>query len=262
MEESELKNYVLLCLVSFLLLSVTPHASAVQVNSQQNSQTDSHQFEVVKEENLTELEKVFVEHAKQNKGVYQFGSLYVIALGAQPNPGYRLSLEKEVQSFEQLYLYVKPTVPEPGISYPEVVTYPFIVGRVSLPPYTTLSVMNIDSQKPFITNQNGLLDFMDERFITNSLTEWSITFSKPMTKSTLKNFQITIEKWGENKSHPVQLVINTRNKKIVKVKPLERYVNENLYLLHIKNIKNGQHIILPFKVKSSLDSIQLEKLQP
>lgn len=254
MGDNELKKYVLFCLISLFCMAVTTNVSAEQTNP-----TESHQFELVNEENLTDLEKVFVEYAKKNKGVYQFGSLYVIALGAQPNPGYGVKLEKQVQTFEQLHLYVKQTVPEQGMVYPNVISYPYIVGKLYLPPYTTLSVWDIDNKKPFIKDQNVLLDFKDKRFITDPLKEWSITFNKPITKSELKKYRISIEKRGEDKKeHPVQVLIDPKNKKTVKVKPLERYEKGATYLLCIENTKNGKQIIIPFEVKDQLDTVVLE----
>lgn len=259
MGDNDLKKYLFFCFISIFFMAVTTSVSAEETKRQQKSPTESHQFELVKEENLTDLEKVFVEYAKKNKGVYQFGSLYVIALGAQPNPGYGLKLEKQVQTFEQLHLYVKQTVPQPGIAYPDVVSYPYIVGRLNLPPYTTLSVLDIESKRPLIKGQNRLLDFSDKRFITDSLKEWSITFSKPITESTLKKYHIFVETQGENKKdHPIQLIIDMENKNIVKIKPLERYEEGRTYLLRIKNIKTGKQTILPFEVKDQVDTVLLE----
>ena len=254
-----MNKYLVCCLLSIFFMAVTTSVSAEQ--TQQKNTTESHQFELVQEENLTDLEKVFVEYAKQNKGVHQFGSLYVIALGEQPNPGYGLVLEKQVQTWEQLHLYVKQTVPKPGIVYPTVITYPYIVGRLNLPPYTTLSVLDIESEKPFIQNQKVVLDFWDKRFITDRMKEWSITFNKPLTKAVLENYRIFVEKWGESKQdHPVQIILDKENKKIVKVKPLEPYETGSMYLLYMENIKNGKIIILPFEVKDQLDTVQLNMM--
>ena len=243
-----LNKYLVGCLLSIIFMTVTTSVSAEQI--QQSNTTESHQFELVQEENLTNLEKVFVDYAKQNKGIHQFGSLYVIALGPQPNPGYGLVLEKQVQTWEQLHLYVKQTVPKSGIVYPTVITYPYIVGTLNLPPYTTLSVLDIESEKPFIQNQKVVLDLWDQRFITNPMKEWSITFNKPISKAVLESYRIFVEKWGENKQeHPVQLILDTKNKQIVKVKPLEPYEKGSMYLLYMENIKSGKIVILPFKVK-------------
>lgn len=217
---------------------------------QQSSTAESQQFELVKEQDLTTLEKIFVEYAKKNKGIYKYGTLYVIALGEQPNPGYGLRLEKQVQTWEQLHLYVKKTVPQEGIVYPAVVTYPYIAGRVNLPPYTTMSVWDIESEKPFIEKQINQLDLWDQRIITNNVKEWSITFNKPITKSLLTNYRISIQKWGVDcKEHPIQLKKDRKNKRVIKVKPLEEYEKGSIYLLYMENIKNGDIIILPFEVK-------------
>jgi hypothetical protein len=95
-----LKNYFLFCLISIFLISATTSVTAEQTKSQQQENTETHQFELVNEENLTDLEKAFVDHAKKNKGVHQFGSLYVISVGPKPNPGYGLKFEKQEQTLE------------------------------------------------------------------------------------------------------------------------------------------------------------------
>ena len=102
-----------------------------------------------------------------------------------------------------------------------------------------------------------MLDFWDKRFITDRMKEWSITFNKPLTKAVLENYRIFVEKWGESKQdHPVQIILDKENKKIVKVKPLEPYETGSTYLLYMENIKNGKIIILPFEVKDQLDTVR------
>lgn len=59
-------------------------------------------------------------------------------------------------------------------------------------------------------------------------------------------------------NHPVQIILDKENKKIVKVKPLKPYETGSTYLLYMENIKNGKVIILPFEVKDQLDTVKLE----
>lgn len=248
--EAKLKKLLVACLAVFLILTMTPSAMAAQHSKEPAIST---QFELVSEETLTELEKVFVEVAKKTEGVHQYGSLYVVALGAQPNPGYGLKLEKEIQTLEQLKIFIKRTTPEKNVVYPQVVTYPCLVGRLYLPTYTTLSVMDTASNKPLFDKQKQLLDFRDKQFTTDSRKEWTISLKE---KESSKNDQVYIQKLGETKkTHPIKLKIK---KKAIHVKPLEKYLQDATYLLHIKHKITGKHTIIPFEVKSQLKTVELD----
>ncbi|MGG1663809.1 stalk domain-containing protein [Brevibacillus sp. NRS-1366] len=112
------------------------------------------QFALVDAEKLTKEERAFIESVKSKKGVYNKGELYVIARGPSPNPGYGLQVVKVQQSWEQLFVYVKQTSPDPDKMYPQVITYPYLVGKAKLAPYTTLVVIDVDTNKPFLTQEN------------------------------------------------------------------------------------------------------------
>lgn len=239
-----MKKYIFLCLISILFINTAFHVSAEKPEV-------SHQFTLVKNEDLTELEKLFVEHAKENQGVYQYGSLYVISLGAKPNPGYGLEFEKQEQTFEQLKLYVKKTFPEENMVYPNVISYPYVVGRFNLPPYTTFSVLETESNKPLFNKGKALLNFQDKRLIMDVRKEWTITFPNSISL----NYQdIFVERLGEkNEKHPVQIMRDNKNNKIVKVRPIEPYKIGETYILHIENKKNRKKTIVPFEVKEQME---------
>lgn len=57
-------KYLVCCLFSIFLMAVTTSVSEEQI--QQKNTTESHQFELVNEENLTALEKVFVDYTKSS----------------------------------------------------------------------------------------------------------------------------------------------------------------------------------------------------
>ncbi|MET3287770.1 UNVERIFIED_CONTAM: hypothetical protein ABID98_000340 [Brevibacillus sp. OAP136] len=99
---------------------------------------------------LTEEEKAFVAQNKTKPGVHKQGNLYMVALGAQPNPGYGIKLVKNEQSWEQLLVHVQRTKPEPGKMYPQMIAYPYLLGRADLPSYTTLVVIDDETGKPMI----------------------------------------------------------------------------------------------------------------
>lgn len=105
-------------------------------------------FVPVQESTLSGEEKAFIEEVKRTKGIHRKGALCVIALGAQPNPGYGLEIVKTEMSWEQAKVYVKLTRPEPGKMYATVISYPYLVGRVNLPKYTTISFLNVETGEP------------------------------------------------------------------------------------------------------------------
>ncbi|GED69170.1 hypothetical protein BRE01_28720 [Brevibacillus reuszeri] len=118
---------------------------AVEVIAAQSEE----KFTLVEVDKLTSEQQAFIESVKKKKGVYHQGDLYVIARGELPHPGYGLQVVKVQQSWEQLIVYVKQTSPDPDRMYPQVITYPYLVGKAKLPPYTTLVVIDADTNQPF-----------------------------------------------------------------------------------------------------------------
>lgn len=102
-------------------------------------------FRLADPASLSAEEKSFVEKHKETKGVHQLGNLYVIALGPTPNPGYGIQLVKNEQSWEQLFVHIQRTKPEEGQMYAQVISYPYLIGRVDLPPYTTVRFIDADT---------------------------------------------------------------------------------------------------------------------
>lgn len=100
------------------------------------------------EDKLTEQEKAYVESVKGKRGIHHQGNLYVIARGQSPNPGYGLKVTGTQWSWEQLIVYVKQTKPEPGMMYPQVIVFPYLVAKAELPPYTTVVFLDADTKKP------------------------------------------------------------------------------------------------------------------
>lgn len=105
-------------------------------------------FTPVTFESLSESEQEFVEQNKFEPGVYQQGTLYLIALGQRPHPGYGLEFVKSETTWEQEKVYVKQTLPKEGMMYPQVIHYPYIIGRLQLPTkYMSVSVIDVDTGK-------------------------------------------------------------------------------------------------------------------
>jgi len=117
----------------------------ITVNEEEKPQDGDDIFVLVREQDLTGEERTFVEGVRRTKGVHHKGGLYVVALGERPNPGYGLELVKTELSWEQAKVYVRLTKPEPGKFYAAVISCPGLVGRVSLPPYTTISFIDVDT---------------------------------------------------------------------------------------------------------------------
>jgi hypothetical protein len=105
-------------------------------------------FKLITADSLSEKEKAFVNEVKKTKGIHKLGDLYVIARGQSPNPGYGLKVVKYEQGWEQMKVYVKLTKPEPGLMYPQVIAYPYLLARVNLPPNTTIQFYDDATNKP------------------------------------------------------------------------------------------------------------------
>lgn len=111
-------------------------------------------FTPVSNSALSIEQKTFIEKVRKTKGVHQEGDLYVIALGEQPNPGYGLEIEKTEMSWEQATVYVKLTKPEPDKMYAAVISYPYLAGKVTLPKYTTIRFVNVETGEFFHLHQS------------------------------------------------------------------------------------------------------------
>ncbi|WP_241254681.1 stalk domain-containing protein [Brevibacillus sp. SYP-B805] len=126
-------------------LQVTWNAAAHRVELDKKGETDT--FVMVEMGTLSAEEKAFVNQAKMTTGIHRMGNLYVIARGAVPNPGYGIRIVKQEMSAEQLKVYVQLTSPEPGRMYPQVIAYPYVVGRAELAPYTTIQFIDVKTGK-------------------------------------------------------------------------------------------------------------------
>lgn len=102
-------------------------------------------FTPIPESALSAEQKSFIEEAKRTKGVHQKGELCVVALGEQPNPGYGLEIVRTEMIWEQAKVYIRLTKPDPGKMYAAVISYPYLVGKVNLPKYTTISFIVEDT---------------------------------------------------------------------------------------------------------------------
>ncbi|RNB80482.1 protease complex subunit PrcB family protein [Brevibacillus nitrificans] len=126
-----------------------PEKKAVEIVS------SNHDEDLVfpKEDQLTSDEKAFIEKVHKTQGIHQQGHLYVIARGESPNPGYSLKVTGTEWSWEQLRVYVKLTKPEPGMMYPQVISYPYLVAKADLPPYSTVVFLDADTKKPLFASE-------------------------------------------------------------------------------------------------------------
>lgn len=129
-----------------LSFAVGFHAQTQTITLQSQGKLDD--FRLADAASLTEDEKAFVEKVRKTRGVHQQGELVVIALGSMPNPGYGIEFDKQISSWEQVKVYVKLTQPKPDQMYLQVISYPYLVGKIKLAPYTTLSVIDSDTGKP------------------------------------------------------------------------------------------------------------------
>ena len=102
---------------------------------------------VVDTEQLSAEEQAFVQSVFQKRGIHQQGNLFVIARGESPNPGYGVKVVGTEWSWEQLIVDVKWTDPDPGKMYTQVISYPYVVVRAELPPYTTILFRDADTKQ-------------------------------------------------------------------------------------------------------------------
>jgi PrcB C-terminal/Copper amine oxidase N-terminal domain len=102
---------------------------------------------------LTAEEQKFVESVKNERGVHRQGDLFVIARGESPHPGYGLKVTGTQWTWEQLIVGVKMTSPDPNKMYPQVISYPYIVARAELPPYTTVVFVDADTNKVLFSEE-------------------------------------------------------------------------------------------------------------
>lgn len=103
-------------------------------------------FTIVNNSELNNEQKQLIEKWKETKGVYCLDDLYIITAGALPNPSYGLEIVKTETSWEQVKVYVRVTEPkQDGVSYPEVISYPYIIGKLKLPPYTSLLFVDAET---------------------------------------------------------------------------------------------------------------------
>lgn len=122
----------------------------VSINKKVEAIETLNEFTLVLDERLSEEERAYVEQVKTSPGIHQQGNLVVIALGEKPNPGYGIEFVKQEMSWEQLKVYIKQTKPDPNQMYAQVISYPYLVAKVDLPPYTTLQIMDAETEKPFV----------------------------------------------------------------------------------------------------------------
>ncbi|MFE8701325.1 protease complex subunit PrcB family protein [Cytobacillus sp. FJAT-54145] len=237
-----------------ILLVFSPFTQ-VLAEERMNQEKVNHTFQIVEETTLSEVEKAFIEKVKKVEGKHQFGDLYVISLGEKPNSGYTLEFIKPEQTLEQLKLHFKEGYPEKDKYYQDVMVYPYVVGKLQLPPYTTLSLIDQNNLSLFNKKTNGF-DFWETRSITDSQKEWTVNFNRSMNQKIVNKFYNIYIETLENGSlvtHPTSIVYDKKNKKSVKIKPSDRYEYGAVYLLSIENkLKNGKKIVIPFHLKEGL----------
>ncbi len=145
------KRIGLLVGIIFMVSSTSVFANEEPTIDQKKEDEKANEFlhyTPVAYESLSESEKEFVEKNRYEPGIFQQGTLYLIALGQRPHPGYGLEFVKSDTTWEQEKIFVRQTLPKEGMMYPQVIHYPYIIGRLQLPTkYMTVSVIDIDTGK-------------------------------------------------------------------------------------------------------------------
>jgi hypothetical protein len=125
----------------------------VTITPGSDQQTYDKGFMLIDSTQLSEDEIKFVQKNKENPGVHQLGNLFMVALGPKPNPGYGIEFVQNKQSWEQLFVYVRQTKPQAGRMYPQMISYPYLLGRADLPAYTTIQFIDEDTGKKLVFEQ-------------------------------------------------------------------------------------------------------------
>ena len=113
---------------------------------------------MVNKSELSDEQKHLIEKWKRTEGVYRLDDLYVIAGGRQPNPGYGLEIVKTETSWEQVTVYVQVTKPKPSDKHLQVISYPYIIGKMNLALYTSLRFVDAETGETIPVTQSGLND--------------------------------------------------------------------------------------------------------
>ncbi|PLS17582.1 hypothetical protein CVD28_11335 [Bacillus sp. M6-12] len=215
-----------------------------------------HQFEKIENNTLQQDEKAFIDYVKKTPGIHQYGNLYVVALGPQPSAGYGIELTGQVQSWEKYNVYFTKTLPKPGQMYAKVVTYPYIAARWDGVPYTSLSILDEKTKKPFLQQAKSPFLFKEGRTITDLKKGWVVDFTTRLNEKTLKNFDVTIENVLKGKRHPASLDVQIKNK-VIRINPASSYEKNSLYFLKVRDKQQGTETIVPFKTIEFLNKITL-----
>lgn len=109
-------------------------------------------FVTLEQTALTEEQRAFVEKVKRQQGVHRLGNLYVIARGESANPGYGLKIEKQQLAKDTLLIHVRLTEPEPETMYPQVISFPYLLGKANLPANTAVQFLDAATGKPLFAD--------------------------------------------------------------------------------------------------------------
>ena len=82
--------------------------------------------------------------------------MYIITAGWQPYLGYGLENVKTETSWEQMTVYVRVTKPNSPI-FPAI-SYPYIIGKMNLAPYTSLRFVDAETGETIPVTKSGLND--------------------------------------------------------------------------------------------------------
>lgn len=104
------------------------------------NQNHENEVKVVSKEELLDLPSSIQEWVTQQKmqsGLHKMQventEYTLISLGMRPNPGYELQVTNIVQQGNQAKVEVLEQEPVPGMFYPQIIVYPFILTESAVP---------------------------------------------------------------------------------------------------------------------------------
>lgn len=202
-------------------------------------------FHPVKDNELTEFEREFLSLAVESEGIYQIGDLFIITAGMKPTTGYSWEFVDLKHQMDEIAIHLKLNEPknEAGLA----ITYPYLAGRLNVPPMVDVTFYDERSGQPLfgigsptvidrpideIIDEN---DYIPEQFRNvDPHKEWTITFNHRLNEESATNDTVFIsERANGSPEDRFPIAVELIDEKKIKVTPLASYRAGHIYRLHI-----------------------------
>ncbi|WP_167577512.1 protease complex subunit PrcB family protein [Ammoniphilus sp. YIM 78166] len=147
----------------------TSPGKASQAGQQQQA------FRLVNESTLNKEQKKFIDQAKSNIGVHYQGNIVVVTWGEKPSSGYDIQLVKQETKKGKTTVFFKLTSPHKSKSYTQVLTYPYVVGKLHQAK-GNVEFVDIDTGKELFKKENPVPDSFLTPVLESKLTKEQLSF--------------------------------------------------------------------------------------